>query len=408
MTVRARTIQVIVIFAALVWAGAWTCAAQTSAEKFRNVLLEQAAFTAEELSALERGEVVVKTLPTTNKREVAFCGVVRLRGEPATLLAAFRESLTQSNGRIMPGGRIGAPPAPEEFQALTLDAGDIEELKRCAAGDCDLKMPAAMIERLRGEVSWAAPDYRTSAERLFRLMLFDYARDYLGRGGGALVESDGRVAAARRDEARRASFDSLPYVEDSAPEFAAYLQGFPRVELPGVENALHWSKIKIGLKPVTLLTHTATYTRRREGAPEILVATKQLYATRYFDSSLSLTLLTGVAAADGAPSETYLLYANRSRAEALGGLFGGLKRRLVVEAALDGLRDVLQRTRLNAEPRPAGETGSDLRAGSEGIGARRWTDWLSRRVSYVFLALSFVASLLWLWLRRRDLKTGGT
>ena len=408
MTGRVRTFHKVVIFAALAWAGAATCAAQTSAEEFRNVLLAQAAFTAEEFSALERGEVVVKTLPATNKREVAFCGVVRLPGVPATSLAAFRESLAQSNRRVMPGGRIGAPPAPEEFEALTLDAGDVEEMKRCAAGDCDLKMSAAMIERLRGEVNWAAPASRVAADRFVRLVLFDYVRDYLGRGDAALVASDGRAAAARPDAGQRTSFGALPYVKGSAPEFAAYLQDFPRVELPGVENALHWSKIKIGLKPVILLTHTATYTRQRDGAPQILVATKQLYATRYFDSSLSLTLLTSVAAADGAPPATYLLYANRSRADALGGLFGSLKRRLVEEAALDGLREILQRTRLNAEPRPAGQTGSDLQAGGEGVGARRWTDWLSRRAGYLFLALSFVASFLWLWLRKRDLKTRGT
>lgn len=408
MTGHARTPQKVLIFAALAWAGAWTCAAQTSAEEFRSVLLAQAEFTAEEFSALERGGVVVKSLPATNKREVAFCGVVRLRGEPVVSLAAFRESLTQSNRRVMLGGKIGAPPALEEFQALTLDTGDVEEMKRCAAGDCDLKMSAAMIERLRDEVNWAAPAYRVAADRFVRLVLFDYVRDYLGRGDAALVESDGRAAAARPGEGRLTSLGSLPYVKDSAPEFAAYLQDFPRVELPGVENALHWSKIKFGLKPVILLTHTATYTRQRDGAPQILVATKQLYATRYFDSSLSLTLLTSVAAADGAPPATYLLYANRSRADALGGLFGSLKRRLVEEAALDELREILQRTRLNTEPRPAGQTGSDLQAGGEGVGARRWTDWLSRRAGYLFLALSFVASFLWLWLRKRDLKTRDT
>ena len=404
MTGRARILQSLLIFAALAWAGSVTCAAQTSAGEFRNILLEQAAFTAEELSALERGGVVVKTLPTSSKREVAFCGVVRLQGAPATSLAAFRESLTQSNGHVMPGGRIGSPPAPEEFKALMLDKRDVEDMKRCAAGDCDLKMSAAMIERLHGEVNWAASDYRDSADSFFRLMLFDYVRDYLGRGDAALVESDGRAVVSQGDK-QRASFGTLPYVNDSAPEFTAYLQGFPRVELPGVENSIYWSKIKVGLKPVILLTHTASYTRLHDGAPQILVATKQLYATRYFDSSLSLTLLTSVASTDGTPPATYLLYANRSRAEALGGLFGGLKRRLVEEAALEGLRDVLLQTRVNAGPRPATHQGAGMRADHEGGGAQRWTDWLSQMVGYFFLALSFVASFLWLWLRKRELET---
>jgi hypothetical protein len=408
MPFHIRKLPEVLIIAALVWAGAVTCAAQTSAGEFRDALLKQAAFTAEELSALEGGEVVVKLLPERGKREVAFCGVVRLQGDAAALLAAFKESLTQSGKRvILGGGKVSTPPAPEDLRALTLESGDVEELKRCAAGDCQLKMSPAMIERLQREVDWGAPDYRDSAARLFKLMLLDNVRDYLARGDEALVEYDDPPGAARPDVGQRAGQHSLPYVNDSAPEFAAYLQDFPRSELPGVENALHWSVVKVGLKPVIVLTHTATYTRRRDGAPQILVATKQLYATRYFDSSLSLALLTSVAA-EGGSSDTYLLYANRSHADALGGLFGGLKRRLVEEAALDGLRAILQRTKLNAVARPANQSGSDLRANSEWARAAPWTDWLSRRVGYFFLALALGASLLLLWLRKRDLKTHGT
>jgi len=410
MPCHIRTLQKILIFAALAWAGTATTSAQTSAEEFKSVLLRQAAFTAEEFAALERGEVVVKPLPETDKREVAFCGVVRLQGAPATLLAAFKESLTRSGNQVIrAGGRIGTPPTPEDLQALTLEGRDIDGLKRCAAGDCKLKMPAAMFERLQREVDWAAPDYSASAERVFRLMLFDYLRDYLARGDAALVEEgDKRAGGARLGERQRPPLASLPYVNDSAPEFAAYLQNFPRVELTGVENSLHWSRIKVGFKPVTILTHTATYTRQRDDAPQILIATKQLYATHYFNSSLSLTLLTSVAAAGDAPPATYLLYANRSRADALGGLFGDIKRRLVEEAALGGLRAVLQQTKLRTEAASADAPTSDLRADTEGAGVRPWTNWLFARTRYFFLALSLVAGILLLWLRRRDLKTHGT
>ncbi|MET0623046.1 MAG: hypothetical protein ABW250_08725 [Pyrinomonadaceae bacterium] len=410
MPCHIRTLQKVLIFAALAWAGTVACPAQTSADEFKGVLLRDAAFTAEEFAALERGEVVVKLLPKTDKREVAFCGVARLQGDPATLLAAFKESLTRSGNQVIrAGGRIGTPPAPEDLQALTLEGRDLDDLKRCATGDCKLKMPAAMLERLQREVDWAAPGYSASAERVFRLMLLDYLRDYLARGDAALAEEgDKRAGGARSGERQRAPLASLPYVDDTAPEFAAYLQNFPRVELAGVENSLHWSRIKVGLKPVTVLMHTATYTRRREDAPQILVATKQLYATHYFNSSLSLTLLTSVAAAGGAPPDTYLLYANRSRADALGGLFGGIKRRLVEEATLGGLRAVLQQTKLRTEAGPADAPTSDRRADTEGAGARPRTGWLYGRARYLFLALSLVASLLLLWLRRRDLKSHST
>jgi hypothetical protein len=169
-----------------------------------------------------------------------------------------------------------------------------------------------------------------------------------------------------------------------------------------VENALYWSEVQVGLKPVILLTHTATYTRRHDDAPQILVATKQLYATHYFDSSLSLTLLTSATDEEGRAA-TYLLYANRSRLDALGGLFGGVRRRVIETQVLDGLRAVLQQTKLRTEAGPANAPESDLRAVDEGA-----RDWLFGRARYIFLPLLLVASILLLYLRRRDLKTRGT
>src|SRR5215218_10283891 len=282
---RIRTLLKVMTSAALTLTCAALCAAQTPSEQSRAAVLKSASLTADEVSAVERGETVVKLLPVTDKREVAFCGVTRLRGEPAALLAAFEGSLTRSNSRvILGGGRLSAPPSPEDLQSLWLDTRDVDEMKRCAADDCDVKLSAAMIGRLRSEVDWGAPGNGLRATRLYRQLLSDYARDYLARGDEALAGYERRAGALSPAEEQRALLDSLPYVGDSAPEFAAYLRSFPRAQLPGVENTLHWSKVKFGFKPVIVVSHTATYTRQRGGDEQILVATKQLYANHYLDS----------------------------------------------------------------------------------------------------------------------------
>lgn len=397
---HAQILLKVVTCAAATLMGATASAAQP--EEFRNVLLTQAAFTADEFSALERGRVVVKLLPATDKREVAFCGVLRMRGTPATLLTAFKESLTQKNKlAVLGGGAISSLPALEDLQALTLEKLDVEEMRRCAVGNCKVKMSNEMIGRLQSEVDWAASDCRLQATKLFRQMLSDYVRAYLARGDAALVEyNDGAGDTVRPDEEQRSLLNSLPYVNDSAPEFASYLQNFPRLELSGVENSLHWSRIKLGLKPVVIITHTATYTRRRDDAPQILVATKQLYANHYFDSSLSLTLLTGVPSS-GADSDTYLLYANRSRTDALDGLFGGFTRGLIEREVLDGLRTTLQQTKLNVEIRLANQSGAAPQADDEAAATRPWAQRLSWGARHFFLALLIIASILFVWLGKR-------
>lgn len=405
MTGRITLLLEAVIFAA--WA--LTCAAPTPqptpAEEFRDLLLKSSSFTPDELSALERGEVVVKLMPVTDKREVAFCGVARLRGDPAALLAAFERSLTQSNNRvILGGGKLSTPPSPEDLKSLWLDKRDVDEMKRCATGDCNVKLSAPMIARLKEGVDWGTPDYGLRATRLYRQLLTDYARDYLACGDEALVEYDGRAGESSPAEEQRALLDSLPYVGDSAPEFAAYLRSFPRLELPGVENTLHWSKINFGFKPVVVVAHTATYTRVRGDAAQILVATKQLYANHYLDSSLSLTLLLG-APASGGTSDTYLFYVNRSRADMLDGLMGGVKRRVIESRVTDGLRTVLQQTKLSVETRAANRPDSELGAYDE---AESPTGRLLRNIRYGSLALPLVAGLFLLWLRRREMKARGT
>lgn len=150
----------------LAWFGAVTSLGQTSVQEFRNVLRDEAAFTADDFSALERGEMVVKLLPVKDKREVAVCGLMRLQVPLAVSLQAFQRSMTQRNrNSILEIGKFSSPPSLEDLQALTLEDSDIEDLKQCVVGDCKLKMSAAMIERFRKEVAWPAPDYRSQASR---------------------------------------------------------------------------------------------------------------------------------------------------------------------------------------------------------------------------------------------------
>ena len=138
---------------------------------------------------------------------------------------------------ILQIGRFSNPPTIEDLQTLTLENRDIEDLKSCTVGDCELKMSAAMIERVRNEVDWAAPDYRVQATLLFRQMLLDYVRDYLARGDAALMEySDDRAQGVHLDEEQRSLLDASIYFNQFAPEFTKYLRNFPRPELAGVEN----------------------------------------------------------------------------------------------------------------------------------------------------------------------------
>jgi hypothetical protein len=376
-----------------------TSPGQTSVQEFRNLLRDQAGFTADDFLAIDRGEIVVRLLPVKDKREVAVCGLARTQAPVDASLVAFRNSMTQQNQKaILGAGKFSSPPSLEDLQALTLEGRDIEDLKRCVVGACKLKMSAAMIERFRHEVDWRAPDFRLQATRLFRQILVDYVSDYLARGDFALIEYDDGDRGVRLDEEHRSLLDASVYINDFAPELANYLKDFPQLQLPEVENSINWTKIRFGLKPVTILTHVATYTRRPQGSRQVLVVSKQLYANHYFDSSLALTVVINVPLS-GKTFDSYLLYTNRSRADALAGSFSRLKRNLVEGQAVTNLRGLLLQTRLNLE------TGSMNQAGVPGrSGKAKILEWLfgGTRLFWWLIILSVLA--VWFGLRRRKSK----
>lgn len=387
---RIHPVLTFTAFAALLWIGVATCLAQTSVEEFRRVLRDQATFTANDFSELERGEMVVKLLPVKDKREVAVCGLVRMQAPVEVGLKAFQESMAQQNrNSILEIGRFSSRPTLEDLQELTLEDRDIEDLKRCVVGDCKLKLSAAMIERFHKEVDWVAPNYRFQTTRLFRQILLDYVRDYLSRGDRALIEYHDQSNRVRLAEEQRSLLDASLYINEFAPEFTKHLKSFPKPELPNVENAISWAKINFGLKPVIVITHAATYMSQHNGAPQILVVSKQIYANHYFDSSLALTALINVSTT-GATFDSYLLYTNHSRADALGGAFSRLKRKLVESEAVDSLKSILQQTELNLDIHSINQSAPPVSA------KQRMMEWLfggKRRFWWVFAVILFISLL---------------
>ncbi|HEY0730694.1 MAG TPA: hypothetical protein VGD38_21590 [Pyrinomonadaceae bacterium] len=323
---------------ALICAAATSAVAQTSLAELHKLLQEKAAFEETDFAALQRGETVVRPAPTQDKGEVAVSGLVTLRASADEFLRSYRESLTRkSNGAVMEVGTFGAVPAPADLESLTLEADDIEDLKACVVGACEIKLSAAMIQRFGREVNWQATDYAHQATQLFKTMLLEYVKDYRSRGDAALIEYHDKQHEIRLANEHQALTRASGYLSDVFGKSAAS-------EMQPLEELLVWSKIKFGLKPVIAINHVTIYKRDRELGPQILAVSKQIYANHYFNSSLGLTGFVTVAG-----PTSYLVYENRSRADGLEGPFGKLKRGIVQKKALEGLKGILEHSKLTME-----------------------------------------------------------
>ena len=403
MVTRAGSFQGFITFCAIVWLctpalGQDPTLSQNLATQFHTILREKASFDDADFAALAQGETVVKLLPVQDRREVAVRGLVRLQAPAEVFLQSFREGMARKNNpAILEIGSFSSPPRLEDLQTLTFEKHDVEDLKECVVGDCQLKLSAMMIERFQKEMDWSAPDYRMRAAHLLKLMLLDYVRDYLARGEEGLIEYNDKPQAVRLAEEQRALLAAPGFVKDIFAEFPQYLKRISTTELPVMENALVWSKINIGLKPVIAINHIMIYKVEQEAGPQILIVSKQIYANHYFDSSLGVTAFVNIP---GPNPGSYLFYENRSRADGLGGPFGKIKRRIVENRAVDALNAVLEQSKLtlNARALNRPEFVPDVEP--------RWRQWTIGGV-HLFLWLFLITAAVALWaLRSYDWKGG--
>lgn len=390
------SIPALLIILLFIGPGAVSCLAQASVEDFRAALNAEAGFTGDDWSALERGGIVVKLLPVLDKREVGVCGVARLQGRPEVIMKVFRESMVQQNSHaILATGKFSNPPTHADLQTLSLEDRDIEDLRKCVIGRCELKLSAAMIGRFQREVNWKNLAYKSQANRVFRELLLDYIRDYQRRGDAVLIEyHDQRRAISVREE-HQALLDRILYVADFSPEFASYLKSFRYSELPNVESHINWTKLKFGLKPVIIVTQV--YERPAHRDQHILSISKQIYANHYFDSSLTMTAVLPIPTANGS-SDSYLLYTNASRSDSLAGSFSSITRGLVESESVENLNALLLQTIANVEVAAANQFRSNPAASQNPI-----TEWLLRgsRLYAGLFALILLGSLILLSRRRR-------
>ncbi len=374
----------------LVCFGCTTGMAQTSVAEFQKLLQEKAAFDQKDFAALESSQPVVRLTPVSDKREVAVSGLVNIRAGADAFLHTYLESMARkNNSAILEIGRFGKDPSLSDLQNLTVEQRDIEDLKECVAGQCEVKLSAAMIERFRKEIDWQSPDYQVNAANLFKQLLLGYVQDYRKRGDAALIEYHDKRNEISVAEEQRAL--------NAAPGYINHFLADRNSELRVIEDALVWSKIKFGLKPVIAVNHITVYRRAGDIGPQVLVQSKQIYANHYFNAFQALQAYVNVP---GANPGAYLVYENRSRADGLEGPFSKIKRGVVEKKVVEGLRSILEHSKASLE-------GSTLAATTVDVSAHQSYGWGRRLFGGVrpllwLLVLSALIALLVLGRRRGE------
>ena len=238
--------------------------------------------------------------------------------------------------------RISAVPTIEDFAAMRLPANDVESLRTCRVGDCEVKLSADGLRRFQTEIDWRAPNRHDAANAILRQLALEYVTRYLEGGDERL--------AVYRDSSRptfvakefRLMVDQMPELTTFMPNLREYLLGFPQVRPPDVTSFLYWQDVQFGLKPTLRISHLSI----RQGPEDTVVASKMLYASHYFWTALELRALVP----DPSRGQGFWFFTvSRSRSDGLSGFVGRLVRGRVRNGARDGALAALAATKSKLE-----------------------------------------------------------
>jgi hypothetical protein len=305
------------------------------------LLQRELGFSDANVQALARGNVIRRTLAPTDPGEVVAAGAVRVEIPREFLLAQVRNIVAFKQSKyVLEIGVFGASPRIDDLAGLSLSADDVEAMRKCAPGRCDFKLTAAMLERVQSEIDWTRADQHARVSALFRQLLAERAAAYLAGGPRTLGTYIDKADANAMGDDLASLFAGASYLAESASELRLFFTEFPHRRLAGADGFLYWSKEAYQLKPVISVTHVAIYSTTIGTARASFIASQGLYASHYFEGSLALTLAIEAQAPES--PAIYLIYVNRSRVDALGGGFGGLKRWIASRRVRDGMETTLK------------------------------------------------------------------
>ncbi len=304
-------------------------------------------FDDDSIAALERGGVIVRTLDASAGSEIAVAGAVHIGVSREYFVRRWRDIASFKRDANVPEiGTFDNPSVLRDLDTLTVPAADVAAFRSCRIGHCGVTLPMETFGLLHhGERDGPATADRENV-RVFKEMLTTRVQAFRS-GGPAVLTSYGGSPSTSPRTAIEAILAAAPDTLEAVPEFRAYLAEYPGPRLADVDEFWYWSKETPVPQPIISLTRVSVYTKAFDAATITFGTAMDLYSSHYVDGSIGFTI--AIEANDQRDASFYLFYVNRSRIDALNGMFGGLGRWIVKRRVRSGLRATLALTKQRLE-----------------------------------------------------------
>ena len=307
--------------------------------------------TEDQIAAIRNGQAIAKAVPSRIPDEIFLFGAVYIHAAPEAYLRFARDF---DRLRKLPSylalGEFNNPPQLSDLKEFSFDNEDIQALRRCKPGDCQIQAPASSMDEFHRSIDWSASNVNAQVNELSRKTALQFLLAYQQDGNQVFgVYNDKRkpTEVAHQFAYMLSYYNALT---ERLPEFYQYLLSYPNAKPASVENKFYWAKVKFGLKPTLRIVHVVTM--RGNPADEVVyaIAEKQLYSSHYFSTALDLSFCVR---GGGDPNNQgfYLIMAMGSEQAGLTGLKGSIVREAAVSRAVGSLRNALTTIRDTLESR---------------------------------------------------------
>jgi hypothetical protein len=325
--------------------------AYTSASSPEEFLRSQMQLSADQITDIQNGKALAKILPSSKPSDIYVFGAVYIHAKPAAYLQ-FMQDMTRLKkvSGYLGVGEFSAPPTIGDMAGLSVEQADIEDLRNCRPGNCEVQLPEESMEAARASINWKSPDVAEQVNNLAKGRILRLLNDYQKSGDAALLTYRDKRDPVPVAEQFQSLLSRVGFFPEYLPDLNEYLLHYPQSKPEGAQDFFYWEKVNFGLKPTIRVNHGIVYRVSSPAHRLYVLAIKQLYATHYFQTAVDLSFCVQRSSA---PAEDgfYLITVKASRQAGLKGVKGGLVRSVAVNKTRSSLEKALNSIRENLEHR---------------------------------------------------------
>jgi hypothetical protein len=293
-----------------------------------------------EIRQIRQGQVVTKVRPSGDRKfGVLVLGAVYVNAPAEKFAAVYKDASRLRKLKVYLDLQTfsvgGAPVKLSDFDRVTISRKDVDALKGCAPGDCDLQL--ANVEAVRKQIEWGTPGQYDQVNRVARQAMFELIQHYQSVGLKGLANYEDRGKSFNRFAENKAMLDNSFYLQrNTAPEIYRHVVEYPQGKVAGAEEFFYWENIDFGQGPTIRVSHNTVFPNGA-GTVKPIAVNKQLYASRYIRTAV----LIFACVPDPQGKGFYLIEVNDSRMPDFGSLKLSIVRKIATSTAEQSVKDML-------------------------------------------------------------------